>query len=231
MDLTARVRIGAALVAGGMMVFGGASGVRAGALLPIDVTATAECDGTVTAEYGWLLPANQTLDIDVTFTAGALVVSESAPQVPASPDPQPVTGSATASGFSPGDVVVVDVAGFALPAELQPVGVTTVEIPECPPPATDPPATDPPATEPPATDPPATEPPATDPPATEPPATEPPATTQPPEVPVPVSTLPATGEGSLPRGVVAATVLLLGIGLVVLATRRRPDDQGFGTSR
>jgi hypothetical protein len=210
----------------GVVALAGGGNAQAGTQSSIDVTATAQCDGTVTADYSWELPANQTLEVEVVFTAGALTVTEPGSDVAASPDVQAISGSVTVTGFSPGDVVVVDVFGFVLPAELEPVGVTTVEVPECPPPVTDPPATDPPATEPPATEPPATEPP-----ATEPPVTEPPAETEPPQVPVPVSTLPATGDGPLPRGAVAATMLLLGVGLVVLATRRRPDDQGFGTSR
>jgi hypothetical protein len=196
----------------------------------IDVTATATCDGEVTAEYSYELFAERSLSLGgIDFTAGATPVKRSLPDVPSElTGPRDITGTEVATGFAVGDVVVVDVR-YTDSAEGAVFGVTTVQIPECPVVSDPPPETDPPVdTEVPAdTEAPDTTTPSVD--VTEAPVEDDSSATT--VVAPTVSTLPATGEGSLPRGAVAATVVLLGVALVVLATRRRPDDQGFGTSR
>lgn len=213
------------------IVVGSASIASAGAPIEsITVTATATCEGEVTATYSYELFAERSLSLGgIDFTAGVTSVKRPLPDVPTDLNgPRVITGTEAASGFAVGDIVVVDVR-YTDSAEGAVFGVTTVEIPECPV-VTDPPVeTDPPVdTEAPAdTEAPDTTTPSVD--VTEVPVEDDSSATT--VVAPTVSTLPATGEGSLPRGVVAATVMLLGVGLVVLATRRRPDDQGFGTSR
>ena len=194
-----------------------AGGAIAGApTASIDVTASATCDGTVTATYEYQLFAERNLSAGLlTFTLGVSKVNVSLPDVPAGLDAQLVTDTVSQGGYAPGDVVIVDVT-YTDSAEGVAAGVATVTVPECPV-DTEAPTTDAPTTDAPTTDAPVETEAPSDTDAASP--TEAPTETEPPVDATP-STLPSTGGETLPTGLVAGLLLFVGVALVVGTVRR-----------
>lgn len=121
----------------------GSEGASAGGSASITgAAATATCDGVVTAEYSYDLSAGQGLGaVGMLFTLGADSTSQSLRNMSSTSASPNGHRSASASGYSPGDIVIVDVSASLNPAEADAFGTTTVEIPECPV-VTDAPTTD-----------------------------------------------------------------------------------------